>query len=113
MTSCPDPFCDGQYNLVIGGRKITGTAQRWLAPGQDHGGAVLAQAMLLVAGDVDEGTRMASRFYKLAGGELRFAPGTSTTLAHCIGWQESDEKLVDRVRARLDSLLSEGLSPSP
>ncbi|MDM5092620.1 lipoyl protein ligase domain-containing protein [Aeromonas rivipollensis] len=109
----PGSFCDGQYNLVIGGRKITGTAQRWLAPGQDHGGAVLAQAMLLVAGDVDEGTRMASRFYKLAGGELRFAPGTSTTLAHCIGWQESDEKLVDRVRARLDSLLSEGLSPSP
>ena len=47
----PGSFCDGQYNLVIGGRKITGTAQRWLAPGQDHGGAVLAQAMLLVAGD--------------------------------------------------------------
>ncbi|MCE9955372.1 lipoyl protein ligase domain-containing protein [Aeromonas rivipollensis] len=109
----PGSFCDGQYNLVIGGRKITGTAQRWLAPGQDHGGAVLAQAMLLVAGDVDEGTRMASRFYELADGELRFAPGTSTTLAHCIGWQESDEKLVDRVRTRLDSLLSEGLSPSP
>jgi hypothetical protein len=54
------------------GRKVTGTAQRWLAPGRDHDGAVLAQAMLLVAGDVDEGTRMASRFYELAGGELRF-----------------------------------------
>lgn len=46
----PGSFCDGQYNLVIGGRKITGTAQRWLAPAQDHRGAVLAQAMLLVAG---------------------------------------------------------------
>lgn len=109
----PGSFCDGQYNLVIGGRKITGTAQRWLAPGQDHNGAVLAQAMLLVAGDVDEGTRRASRFYELAGGELRFMAGTSTTLASCIDWHGGDQALVDKVRARLDSLLSEGLSPSP
>lgn len=109
----PGSFCDGQYNLVIEGRKITGTAQRWLAPGQDHRGAVLAQAMLLVGGDVDEGTRMASLFYELAGGELRFLPGTSTTLAHCIGWQEGDERLVHKVRMRLASLLSEGPSPTP
>ncbi|EKP0259508.1 protein ligase [Aeromonas sobria] len=108
----PGSFCDGQYNLVIGGRKITGTAQRWLAPGQDHQGAVLAQAMLLVAGDVDEGTKMASRFYELAGGELRFMAGTSTTLVRCIGWRGGDEALVNKVRARLDSLLSEGQSPS-
>lgn len=108
----PGSFCDGQYNLVIGGRKITGTAQRWLAPGQDHQGAVLAQAMLLVAGDVDEGTRMASRFYELAGGELRFMARTSTTLASCIDWRGSDQALVEKVRARLDSLLSKGLSPS-
>lgn len=102
----PGSFCDGQYNLVIGGRKITGTAQRWLAPGQGHNGAVLAQAMLLVAGDVDEGTRMASRFYELAGGELRFAPGTSTTLAQQIGWQGSPEDLVMQVRRRLQALLT-------
>lgn len=102
----PGSFCDGQYNLVIGGRKITGTAQRWLAPGQDHNGAVLAQAMLLVAGDVDEGTRMASRFYELAGGELRFLPATSTTIAQAIDWQGSEGELVERVRARLTALLS-------
>ena len=109
----PGSFCDGQYNLVIGGRKITGTAQRWLAPGQDHQGAVLAQAMLLVAGDVDEGTRMASRFYELAGGELRFAPGTSTTLAQQIHWRGSEEALVDSVRGRLARLLTESQIPSP
>ncbi|MFM5092476.1 protein ligase [Aeromonas rivipollensis] len=102
----PGSFCDGQYNLVIGGRKITGTAQRWLAPGQDHNGAVLAQAMLLVAGDVDEGTQMASRFYELAGGELRFLPATSTTIAQAIDWQGSEGELVERVRARLTALLS-------
>lgn len=108
----PGSFCDGQYNLVIGGRKITGTAQRWLAPGQDHNGAVLAQAMLLVAGDVDEGTRMASRFYELAGGELRFAPGTSTTLAQQIHWRGSEEALVDSVQGRLARLLTESQIPS-
>lgn len=102
----PGSFCDGQYNLVIGGRKITGTAQRWLAPGQDHGGAVLAQAMLLVAGDVDEGTRMASRFYELAGGELRFLSGTSTTLAQAIHWQGGDGELVAEVNHRLQRLLT-------
>lgn len=102
----PGSFCDGQYNLVIGGRKVTGTAQRWLAPGQDHQGAVLAQAMLLVAGDVDEGTRMASRFYELAGGALRFLPGTSTTIAQAIDWQGRDGELVERVKARLTVLLS-------
>ncbi|MGY6038016.1 lipoyl protein ligase domain-containing protein [Aeromonas sp. AE23HZ002T15] len=107
----PGSFCDGQYNLVIEGRKVTGTAQRWLAPGQDHQGAVLAQAMLLVGGDVDEGTRMASRFYELAGGELRFLPGTSTTLAHAIRWQGSGTELVNKVRARLENLLTEGQLP--
>ncbi|MGY3873078.1 lipoyl protein ligase domain-containing protein [Aeromonas dhakensis] len=103
----PGSFCDGQYNLVIGGRKVTGTAQRWLAPGQDHHGAVLAQAMLLVAGDVDEGTRMASRFYELAGGELRFIPGTSTTIAQAINWQGREGELVERVKARLTALLTQ------
>ena len=103
----PGSFCDGQYNLVIGGRKVTGTAQRWLAPGQDHSGAVLAQAMLLVAGDVDEGTRMASRFYELAGGELRFLPATSTTIVQAINWQGSEGELVERVRTRLTSLLTQ------
>ncbi|MGL5214373.1 MAG: lipoyl protein ligase domain-containing protein [Aeromonas hydrophila] len=103
----PGSFCDGQYNLVIGGRKVTGTAQRWLAPGQDHHGAVLAQAMLLVAGNVDEGTRMASRFYELAGGELRFLPATSTTIAQAIAWQESEDELVERVRTRLTALLTQ------
>ncbi|MFM5274058.1 protein ligase [Aeromonas caviae] len=104
----PGSFCDGQYNLVIGGRKVTGTAQRWLAPGQDHHGAVLAQAMLLVAGNVDQGTRMASRFYELAGGELRFFPATSTTIAQAIAWQGSEGELVERVRTRLTALLTQG-----
>ncbi|MGL6547997.1 lipoyl protein ligase domain-containing protein [Aeromonas hydrophila] len=103
----PDSFCDGQYNLVIGGRKVTGTAQRWLAPGRDHDGAVLAQAMLLVAGDVDEGTRMASRFYELAGGELRFLPATSTTIAQAINWQGSGRMLMDKVREQLKQGLTE------
>ncbi|HHQ4651119.1 TPA: lipoyl protein ligase domain-containing protein [Aeromonas hydrophila] len=103
----PGSFCDGQYNLVIGGRKVTGTAQRWLAPGQDHRGAVLAQAMLLVAGNVDQGTRMASRFYELAGGELRFFPATSTTIAQAINWQGSEGELVERVRTRLTTLLAQ------
>lgn len=34
-------FCDGEYNLAVGGRKIVGTAQRW------RGAACLAHALIL------------------------------------------------------------------
>ncbi|MNG27363.1 hypothetical protein D3C84_1124730 [compost metagenome] len=50
---------------------------------------------------------MASRFYELAGGELRFLPGTSTTLAQQIHWQGSEGELVERVRTRLTALLTQ------
>ena len=65
---------------------MTGTAQRRLAPGRDHDGAVLAQAMLLWRG-CGRGHRMASRFTNWRG-RVALCPGTSTTLAHAIGWQE-------------------------
>ena len=45
-------FCDGDYNLETGGRKIVGTAQRW------RGAAVLCHALVLV--DLDLGAAVAA-----------------------------------------------------
>lgn len=101
----PGSFCDGRYNLVVGGLKITGTAQRWLAPSGTHTGAVLAHAMVMVAGDMELGTEMASRFYELAGSPTRFQPGTSTTVAAQLGWQGSEAALIERCRTVLLSEL--------
>jgi lipoate-protein ligase A len=53
----PGAFCDGAYNVVAGGRKIAGTAQRWKKGTLPDGGrvdAVLAHAMLLVHADLGE-----------------------------------------------------------
>ncbi|MFT3689083.1 lipoate--protein ligase family protein [Paenirhodobacter sp.] len=46
----PDSFCDGSFNLGVGGRKIVGTAQRWRA-----GGRALAHALILFDPPLDEG----------------------------------------------------------
>lgn len=40
-------FCDGDWNVLVQGRKIAGTAQRWRA--SSHGRVVLAHAAILVA----------------------------------------------------------------
>lgn len=43
-------FCDGAFNLALGGRKVVGTAQRWRRRASG-GHAILAHALILVDGD--------------------------------------------------------------
>ncbi len=51
LTEVPGAFCDGRFNLAVDGRKIAGTAQRWLsAPGGRR--IVLAHALLLLDADL-------------------------------------------------------------
>ena len=83
-------YCDGRYNLNIEGLKVTGTAQKiMLSPenskGVTHG--VLAQAMLMVDADAQEGTHWVNRFYELAGNPRRFDPQVSTSLSHLVRQQ--------------------------
>ncbi|WP_052257620.1 lipoate--protein ligase family protein [Leisingera sp. ANG-DT] len=44
--ACPGAFCDGAWNVLAGGRKLAGTAQRWRAAPQ--GRVVLAHAAILI-----------------------------------------------------------------
>lgn len=113
----PGSFCDGRFNLVTHGRKLAGTAQRWrtrpgaAAPGR---GAVLAQALLLVCGDVEELTDAVNTFYAAAGSPRRSEPGASITVAECL--DRGDDGLVERVRTllaeELGSLLTNPASPA-
>lgn len=55
-------FCDGRFNLTLGGRKLAGTAQRRRPAGE--GAAVLAQALLLVGSDVPAGCAALNAFLR-------------------------------------------------
>ncbi len=68
-------FCDGRFNLVHGGKKLAGTAQRWrgAGPGSSRGdGYILGHMVLFVEGDVEGATRAVNRLLRTAGGEGRF-----------------------------------------
>ena len=109
----PGSFCDGRFNLVVGTRKIAGTAQRWRArPGASAPGrgAVLAHALLLVEGDVAEWTGIVNAFYAAAGAPREHRPDTSTTVAECAGGAAVRTGWVERVRTVLASELTELLT---
>jgi len=76
-------WCDGRYNLSIGGLKVTGTAQR-IVGGKNRGAginkAVLAQAMLMVETDAVAGTAIVNDFYRLAGSDQRFNPDVTCSV---------------------------------
>ncbi|MBY4675105.1 lipoate--protein ligase family protein [Marinobacterium arenosum] len=77
-------YCDGRYNLVVDGLKVTGTAQRLVGSrARERGisGGVLAQAMLMVECDAARGTEQVNRFYRLAGDPRQYDPAVSTCIA--------------------------------
>lgn len=62
-----DSFCDGDWNLSSGGRKLVGTAQRWRVL-RDNRFRILAHALILVRGPV--AAQAVSAFHS----DLGFAP---------------------------------------
>jgi lipoate-protein ligase A len=98
-------FCDGRFDLAVGGRKIAGTAQRWRArPGASapERGAVLAHALLLVDVDLDEAAAAVNRFYRAAGGARRCDPAAAIDLREALAAAGSALAGADR-RALVDA----------
>ncbi len=64
--SVPGSFCDGEYNLVVEGQKLAGTAQRWrrLDSGGDGDFAVLVHAVILCRDDMPELWSITNDFYR-------------------------------------------------
>jgi len=67
--SVPGAFCDGDYNLVVDGQKLAGTAQRWRRiPSSDAGDfAVLVHAVILCRDELPELWRITNDFYRHCG----------------------------------------------
>lgn len=79
----PRSFCDGRYNLVVQGRKIAGTSQRWHGglPGHPvRPGFVLAHLVLYVADDMRVATGAVNDFLEDAGRGEAFDPEAMTTV---------------------------------
>lgn len=64
-------FCDGRYNLAVGGRKVAGTAQYWqrVSP-SEH--VVLAHACLLVEADLETLVERANAFEAHLGSDKQY-----------------------------------------
>jgi lipoate-protein ligase A len=103
----PGSFCDGRYNLQIGGQKLVGTAQRWAGGGRENA-AMLAHACLLVDLDLVEATEKINTLYRLCGNPQQFTPEACTTLRDCLGTvgQPFDEFMAD-VEGRLVALVKD------
>lgn len=104
----PGSFCDGRYNLQIGGKKLVGTAQRW-AGGSRENAAVLAHACLLVDLDLGEATEKINTLYRLCDNPLQFTVEACTTLRDSLGMHgnQSCDDFVTDVERRMISVARE------
>lgn len=76
-------FCDGAFNIVVGGKKLAGTAQRWRLTGLcdgEPGVAVLAHAAILVEPDIEDSIAATNRFYRFCGEERVVVPSQHVSI---------------------------------
>jgi len=58
----PGSFCDGAYNIVVDGKKVMGTAQRWTRVRSTVSRQIVfAHAMLLVNANIQSGVRAVNK----------------------------------------------------
>ncbi|SFU53020.1 lipoate--protein ligase family protein [Alicyclobacillus macrosporangiidus] len=80
----PGSYCDGRYNVLVGGKKLIGTAQAWrgglAGMASSRPGYVLAHGCIAVDADMDWMVAQMNRFYELAGNPYRVDRATAVTL---------------------------------
>jgi lipoate-protein ligase A len=106
----PGALCDGDFNLVVDGRKLAGTAQRWRRlGGADRGGvAILAEAAILVDADLATLVGAANEFYHRLDVPRRIAAERHVTLAQLLpapALEMGVESLMNRLAAEIASAL--------
>lgn len=72
-------FCDGRFNLAVGGRKLGGTAQTWRRI--DGSMVVLAHAMLIVDAEIEALTQRCNALEAALDTGRRYAPASMTSVA--------------------------------
>ncbi|TDW55261.1 lipoate--protein ligase family protein [Oceanimonas baumannii] len=81
----PGAFCDGDYNLVVDGRKLAGTAQRWRKVKGLEAQAVLAHAAILCDEDEGELCRLTNDFYRYCRQPRRVREDRHVTVSRLMG----------------------------
>lgn len=80
----PGSYCDGNYNVIVDGKKLVGTAQAWrgglAGTASRHPGYVLAHACVMIDVDLAAALSAINTFYVEVGNPYRVDPATSTTL---------------------------------
>lgn len=91
ISAKPEPvqgsFCDGRFNLAVGGKKIAGTAQYWR---RNRAAAtptfsLLSHAVILVNADSAQLTGMANRFEAALLSPVRYLPEKTTSVMELLG----------------------------
>lgn len=95
----PYSYCDGEYNLNIGGQKVVGTAQRVLLK-KGGGQVVLSQACILIDADVEKIVEPVRMCNQLCGHDDDIRGDVHTQLFHHI----SDRPSVDSLFQQLTSV---------
>jgi len=103
-------FCDGDFNVVIDGRKLAGTAQRWkkitnpLASADGSDMALLMHAVILCDGDLPVMWDISNQFYEKCQLNPFIVEGKHISLAELMN--KSGENFVLRSLDGLDSYLN-------
>ena len=72
-------FCDGEFNLLLDGRKLVGTAQRWAADGAG-GSLCLMHCAVLAGGDPASLCARTEALYAACGQTRRYDPDAHSAL---------------------------------
>lgn len=97
--SLPGVYCDGRYNLLAGGRKVGGTAQRirsLRSGGEEAGKAVIAHMSLLVDLDCKAMERTIADYYAVLGEGPVVRTGLAISLSDIVGRNLSPRELVQQ-----------------
>lgn len=101
-------FCDGQFNLAAGGRKLVGTAQAWRRSGGVP--VVLAHALIVVDADVAALADAANRFEAASGGDARYRADALTSVAAAWRAAHGAAAAPADLEARLLAAVAEGFA---
>ena len=104
--SVPGSFCDGRFNLAVGGRKIAGTAQYWQRRAAPPQHTVLASAVIIAA-DAEALTTRANRLEAALHSPQRYRPDSTTAIADYAAAN------AEAVAATLRDLLQNGAATWP
>ncbi len=106
--SLPGSYCDGNYNILVSGRKLIGTAQAWrgglAGMKSSRPGYILAHACVVVDFDMQWAEELINHFYSLSGNPYRVAAGTSITLRDALPEQFSGMSAEAAARWCIESL---------